>query len=52
VQIAEQQNTDIIVASLVQCCAIKKFLLHHSYTMLLMYSSQQSRLSRNHWCHA
>jgi len=36
----------VVVASLVQCCAIyKKLLLHHSYMMLPVYSSQYSRLS-------
>ena len=40
VQIAEQEML-IAVASLVHCCAIKKNVVHHSYTTLLIYSSQQ-----------
>jgi len=40
-QIAEQEIL-IVVASLVK---LRTLLLHHSYAMLPMYSSQQRRLS-------
>jgi len=51
VQLRAEKEIWIVVASIVvHCCAIKKnaivvqlrrtFLLHHSYTMLMMYSSQ------------
>jgi len=42
VQLIAEKEILIVVASLaVHCCAIKKnVLLHHSYTMLPMYSSQ------------
>jgi len=40
VEIAEQEIL-AVCASLVHCCAARRtLLLHHSYTMLPMYSSQ------------
>ena len=31
--------------SLVRCCAIRNVLLHHSYTMLMLYSSLYCRVA-------
>jgi len=31
--------------SLVHCCAIRNVLLHHSYTMLMLYSSLYCRVA-------
>jgi len=42
VQIAEQEILTVVASLVVQ---IRMLLLRHSYSMLLMYSSQKSRFS-------
>jgi len=39
-QIAKQEILTVVASVAVHCCAIKKLLLHHSHTMLPVYSSQ------------